>query len=331
MSFGNLLVVGGTGFIGRHLVKLACEYNYNVVVLSSKKHVDQAAAGNIGYNAGNVDYDTGNIDYAVGNIDYIVADIRDYSSLKKVLSGREINYVVNLGGYIDHTKFMSGGYAVIDAHFNGVLNLVRCLDWSKIKGFVQIGSSDEYGNLPAPQSENQRERPISSYSLAKLASNHFLQMLHREEGFPVVLLRLFLVYGPGQNIQRFIPQVIQGCLNRETFPVSFGEQLRDFCYVKDIVQGIFSAMKCPVAMGKVINLASGNPVRIRDIIELIHDKIGTGCPMYGKLKYRKGENMALYADISRAEKFFNWHPCVELTQGIEETIGFYRRLCSNDR
>jgi nucleoside-diphosphate-sugar epimerase len=306
MDRKNLLVVGGTGFIGRHLVKKAAECNYNVIVLSSKKHIEKLHS-------------------QTQNIDYITADIRDFKQLKKALSlsHREIHYVVNLGGYIDHVNFMSGGYSVINTHFNGVLNLVRCLDWSKIKGFVQIGSSDEYGNLKAPQSENKRERPISSYSLGKVAANQFLQMLNREEDFPIVILRLFLVYGPGQNKKRFIPQIIQGCLKEESFPVSLGEQLRDFCYIDDVAQGILSAMKCSDAYGEIINIASGDPVKIREMIELIRNRIGKGSPQFGKVKYRKGENMALYADISKARKILSWRPATELSKGIDKTISYY--------
>jgi nucleoside-diphosphate-sugar epimerase len=305
MDCKNLLVVGGTGFIGQHLVKQAIECNYNVIVLSSKKHIEKLHSQ---------------------NIDYIIADIRDFKQLKKALSHREIHYVVNLGGYIDHVNFMSGGYSVIDTHFNGVLNLVRCLDWSKIKGFVQIGSSDEYGNLKAPQSENQRERPISSYSLGKVAANQFLQMLNREEDFPIVILRLFLVYGPGQDEKRFIPQIIQGCLKEESFPVSLGEQLRDFCYIEDVVQGILSSMKCSDAYGEIINIASGDPVKIREIIELIRNRIGMGSPQFGRVKYRKGENMALYADISKAENILSWQPATKLNKGIDKTISYYQEL-----
>jgi nucleoside-diphosphate-sugar epimerase len=260
------------------------------------------------------------------NIDYITADIRYFKQLKSVLSNKEINYVVNLGGYIDHVNFMSGGYSVIDTHFNGVLNLVRCLDWNKIKGFVQIGSSDEYGDLKAPQSENKRERPISSYSLGKVAANQFLQMLNREEDFPIVILRLFLVYGPGQDEKRFIPQIIQGCLKEESFPVSLGEQLRDFCYIEDVVQGILSAMKCSDAYGEIINIASGNPVKIRKVIELIRNRIEKGSPQFGKVKYRKGENMALYADISKAKKILSWRPAIKLSKGIDKTISYYQEV-----
>ena len=81
---------------------------------------------------------------------------------------------------------------------------------------------------PPPQCEELREQPISPYSLAKVASTHFLQMLQRTEGFPAVVLRLFLTYGPHQDNRRFLPQIIQACLRDDEFAVSDGHQLRDF-------------------------------------------------------------------------------------------------------
>ena len=98
----------------------------------------------------------------------------------------------------------------------------------------------EYGNNEAPQIENQREDPISSYSCAKVAATYFLQMLHKTENFPVVILRPFLIYGPQQNDKRFIPQVIKGCLEKKEFPTSKGLQIRDFCFIGDFVGSIFS-------------------------------------------------------------------------------------------
>ncbi|MCP3874208.1 MAG: NAD-dependent epimerase/dehydratase family protein [Desulfobacteraceae bacterium] len=304
MSSNNLLIVGGTGFIGQHLVRKACQTGYNVFVLSSREHKEM---------------------FSSKNLTYLIADIRDYTLLKNVLSDKKINYVINLGGYIDHVDFLSGGYSVIDTHLNGVINLSRCLNWSDLKGFVQIGSSDEYGNLPAPQFENECERPISCYSFAKAAANHFLQMLYREKKIPVTMLRLFLVYGPGQNNQRFIPQIIQGCLKGEKFPASLGGQLRDFCYVEDIADGILKSLKCPGAFGQVINLASGIPLRIKDLIELIRTDIGKGDPQYGVIPYRDGENMKLYADISKAKQLLSWEPATPLSDGIQKTIKYYKR------
>ena len=128
-------------------------------------------------------------------------------------------------------------------------------------------------------------------------------------------MRLFLTYGPGQDNKRFFPQIIQGCLSGDPFPTSAGEQLRDFCYVDDIAQGILTALTNEQVNGEIINLASGNPVAIRDAIELIQTTLGKGTPEFGKVPYRAGENMALYADVSKAKKILGWEPTSKPRRG----------------
>jgi len=299
---GRLLIVGGTGFIGRHLAVKAVQ-DYKVTVLSLTPPADKLM---------------------VKGVDYLQADITNLAKLKISLSNISIDYVVNLSGYIEHTGILKGGDKVIDIHFNGVQNLIQAINWKTLKRFVQIGSSDEYGDLSAPQHENMRESPISPYSLAKLASTHFLQMLFRTDGFPSVILRPFLVYGPGQNNMRFLPQIIKGCLLDEDIPVSAGEQLRDLCYIDDVTQGILMTLANNIVNGEVINIASGKPVVIRNIIEKVKNIIGKGNPKFGVIPYRTGENMELYADISKAKKILGWTPGVSIDEGIEKTINAYR-------
>ena len=142
--------------------------------------------------------------------------------------------------------------------------------------------------------------PISPYSIAKTSATHFLQMLYRTERFPVVILRLFLVYGPGQDSSRFLPQIIKGCLSGKEFETSSGEQLRDFCYIDDITDGILKSMKSDNLNGEIINLASGDPIS-RTVIEKVKTYIEKGDPKFGKIAYRAGENMSLMLIIkSRA-------------------------------
>lgn len=303
MADNRILIVGGTGFVGRNLARKALNLRYNVSVVSLHEPEQE------------------NIEQGVS---YYPVNIGDYDSLKETLKHISPDYVVNLGGYVDHSNFFSGGDDVINTHLKGVMNLARALNWEQVKGFVQVGSSDEYGGNPAPQSEEIKECPFSSYSFAKTAASYFLQMLHRENNLPVSMVRLFLVYGPGQNRQRFIPQIIQGCLKGDTFPTSLGEQKRDFCYIDDVADGIISILGNPRTFGQVINLASGNPTSIKDLIEFIRTCVGSGTPEYGKLAYREGENMALYADISKAEQLISWHPAVSLEPGILKTIEFYK-------
>ena len=166
---------------------------------------------------------------------------------------------MNLGGYINHTLFKGRRTTTIEEHFTAIQNFITVLSREKLRRFVQVGSSDEYGNAPAPQHEHLREAPISPYSLGKVATTHFMQMLHQTEAFPAVILRLFLTYGPGQNEERFLPQIIKGCLNDRSFPTSAGEQLRDFCYIEDVVYAIFLVLENDSVNGEIFNIASGQP------------------------------------------------------------------------
>lgn len=298
----NLLIIGGTGFIGKHLTSAAVKSGFQTIVLSlHEPHGENKVKG----------------------AEYVQADITNFNDLSKRLLNIDVKFVINLSGYIDHCPFSKGGDTIIDSHFSGVKNIVKVLDWGKLKRFIQIGSSDEYGNLKAPQNETMRESPISPYSFGKVASTQFLQMLYRTEGFPAVILRLFLVYGPSQDHKRFLPQVIRGCTSGKIFPTSLGEQLRDFCYVDDVARGILMALMQNDINGEVINIASGIPVTIRKVIETVRVLIGQGEPLFGKIPYRPKENMELYADISKANNVLNWKPEITLEDGILRTIDSY--------
>jgi nucleoside-diphosphate-sugar epimerase len=300
----SILIAGGTGFIGKNLLYIARNLGWKCTVLSLRNPKKYEK-----------------------NVDYIQVDLTDVILTKSLLADRTFDYVVNLSGYIDHSSYFDKGKAVIDAHFNGLQNLVNSLDRSNLKCFVQVGSSDEYGNVPAPQSEHMRESPISPYSFSKVSATHLLQMLYKTENFPSVILRLFLVYGEGQNGQRFLPQIIYGCINDLNFPVSDGMQLRDFCHVEDISYGIIAALTSDKGKGEVINLASGAPVTVREVITKVQSIIGLGKPIFGKIPYRTGENMNLYADVSKACRTLQWANDINLDKGLERTIHYYQNIC----
>lgn len=301
MTTNRMLVVGGSGFIGHALCQAARDRGYTVTSLSMHAPAN-----------------------ALDGVEYLAGNLADREGLKALLGGRSFDYLVNCGGYIDHRSYFSGGRELIGAHFDGVQNLLDAVNATSLKRFVQIGSGDEYGNVAAPQAETIREAPISPYSLGKAAATHFLQMLWRMDKFPAVTLRIFLAYGPGQGDKRFLPQIIRGCLRNDRFPVSVGGQMRDFCYVDDVVEGILRALDAPDVCGQVINLASGIPVSIRAMIEHVCALVGQGLPDFGKIPYRPGENMALWADTALARELLSWQPQVSLEQGLAKTIEYYR-------
>ena len=302
INSSHLLVVGGSGFIGHHMVNEGICRGWNVTSLDLNEPLPARR---------------------VSEARYIISDLTQPESLAW-LANEKYDYVVNLGGYIDHRLFSKGGRSLIRTHFDGLLNLLEGLDRTCLKRFVQIGSSDEYGDAPAPQSEDMRERPISPYSLGKAAATHFLQMLYRTEGFPAVTLRLFLTYGPGQDQKRFLPQIINGCLKNKEFPTSNGEQMRDFCYVEDTVRAICMVLESDIANGQIFNVGSGSPLTIKEIILKICNSTKKGRPLFGKIAYRPAENMELYADITKIQKLIGWKPVINFDMGLGLTVDWLR-------
>ena len=296
---GTLLILGGTGFIGKYFAKKAVERGYDVSIISLH-----------GPNSTN----------AIEGAKYYQVDISNYKEIEKKLPINKYEYVVNLAGYGDHSAYLDGGKKTIDSHCSGVINLINFLDWGILKNFIQIGSSHEYGECPAPQNEMMREQPCSPYSFGKVSINHFLQMLGRTEKFPSVILRLFQVYGPGQGGNKFIPIIINGCLNNEKFDTTHGYQLRDFCHIDDIAKGIFCALLSRNLFGEIINLASGKPVEIKYVINLIKNLAAGGRPQFGQVPYRSFENLALYADVTKSKKILLWTPIINLEDGIKDLI-----------
>ena len=299
----RVLVVGGTGFIGFHLLQALVKLGWSVTCLSLTPPKDE---------------------FQQQKVKYIYCDISVRENLCGVLKPN-FDYIVNLGGYIDHKHFSVGGRAVIDTHFIGLINLVEISQSEKLKRFIQIGSSDEYGNVKSPQREEAREEPISPYSAAKVSATHFLQMLYRTEKFPATILRLFLTFGPGQKLNRLLPQLIKGCLQNKEIPMSLGKQIRDFCYVEDVVKAIIKALQNDKINGHIINIASGNPISVENITKLVVSRVGGGKPKFGELSYRPGENMSLYASTEKAQDILNWRPQVSLEQGIDKTIDWVKK------
>lgn len=302
----KILIIGGTGFIGRHLAERCRMDTPNITSLSFNDKL--------------------NSDIFDGKVELIHADMSSKSQMGAMLRGKHFDYVFNLGGYIDHADYFNGGRRIIETHFIGLMNLIDCLDVNKLKGFVQVGSSDEYGNSPAPQKETMRAQHISPYSLAKAAASYFIEMFFNTERFPGVVIRLFLVYGPGQNSRRFLPQLINACLKDEEFKISEGKQVRDFCFVDDVVEAMVKAALSPKAKGHIINVASGIPVTIKEVAEKVIKLAGGGRPLWGLYPYRKGENMQLYGDISLAKSLIGWEPNVTFDDGLKKTIDYYRNL-----
>lgn len=294
----SLLVLGGTGFIGKHVTIRALKEGYKTFVLCRKYPLN---------------------DKKIEGIKYLEIDLTKAKDIEKIRNYC-FNFVINLSGDINHSDLSNGGNDVIKVHLHGLIELISNLSKDSLESFLQIGSSDEYGNINAPQCENHLEKPFSPYSYAKFAASHFIKFLYRAENFPGKVLRPFLIYGPGQEQDRLIPYVIKNALNDYSFKVSSGEQLRDFLYINDAVDVIFKALTNHDINGEIINIGSGEPVRVKDAVQKIIKIIGSGKPLYGSQSIRQGTAVNLYPNIEKSRNLLKWEPKFSLDDGLKEYI-----------
>jgi len=185
----------------------------------------------------------------------------------------------------------------------------------------------EYGNSNSPQKENIKcnlKTIKSIYGRAKLLSSIYMINLFKKKNFPSTVLRLYQVYGPKQDVNRFLPITIMGCIKNKKFPCSIGDQLRDFTYVDDAVDAMVKSLTNKSAKGQIINIGSGKPRRIKSVIEKVKKISKGGYPQYGMFKQRKFEIPKLYPNIEKAKKKIHWKSKISFEKGIRKTINSYR-------
>jgi dTDP-glucose 4,6-dehydratase len=293
----KILIIGGTGFIGYHLAKKSLKKGWLVTSISSNQPKQKRY---------------------LPKVKYIFCDIAEKKKLEKNIKN-SFNYVVNLGGYVDH----SNKEKTFKSHYLGCKNLSEVFLKRKIEAFIQMGSSGEYGRSRSPQNENSKCRPQSIYGQAKLLSSKYLINLYKKKNFPVTILRLYQAYGPKQDFNRLIPIVIKACIQDKHFPCSNGKQFRDFIHVDDVIDAIFNSIKSKNARGQIINIGTGRPKKIKSIIEYIKKILKGGKPQFGKIKLRKDEILKIYPNINKAKNNINWKPKIKFDQGLKSTIKFY--------
>ncbi len=298
MKKNKILITGGTGFIGYHLAKKCLDLNWTVESISTKPPLKKRK---------------------LNNVKYIILDISKKTAFKNL--SKNYDYVVNFAGYVDH----SDKQKTMKSHFNGCKNLAMFFLNKKVKKFIQIGSSIEYGKLRSPQKENKKnlQKSYSIYGKAKLLSTKFLLNLNKKFNFPVTILRLYLVYGPHQDTNRLIPITITNALNNKKFNCSKGNQLRDFIYIDDLINVILKVLKNKKLDGEIINIGSGKPISVKKLILKICKLSGGGYPQFGKIPLRKDEIIKLYPNLSKMKKKVGWFAKVDLEKGLKKTIRYF--------
>jgi len=298
----RVLVTGGAGFIGSHLVKALVKAGHQVRVL------DNLSTGSIE-----------NLADVLDAIEFVRGDVRDYGVVESAVRG--VDAVVHLAALIDVAESVEKPDLYFDVNVRGTYNVVKAS--KNVSTFVFASSSAVYGDpIRVPIPEDHPLMPKSPYAASKISGEAFVQAFANQYGFRPVILRLFNVYGPKQSrayagvIIEFIRRVSRG-----EPPVIFGngEQTRDFVHVSDVVEAVMLSLRNEGARG-VFNIGSGEGVTINRLAHLILELMSREDlrPIYAPP--RLGDIRHSIADITRARKELGFEPKIGLEVGIKELI-----------
>jgi len=313
----KILVTGGAGFIGSHVVERLLERGDSVVCIDDFN----------GYL-----YDSklkeNNIKNCLNNPNFKVykKDIKDLVSVSSIIKNEEIEKIIHLAAHAGVRKSIEDVYSYIHNNILGTLNLLEAAKTSNIKNFVFASSSSIYGNTGGPscKEEDVLGSPISHYAITKLTGEKLCYNFHHLFGLNVICLRLFTTYGP-RGRPNMAPYIFtKAALKGERVEI-YGNfySKRDYTYIDDTVDGIIKALDSEFGF-EIINLGRGKPISLMDLIKIIEEKTGKEL-FIKKVPGQPGDVDVTNADTFKAKKLLNYKPDVDLEEGIEKFVEWFKK------
>ncbi|MFH1967330.1 MAG: NAD-dependent epimerase/dehydratase family protein [Patescibacteria group bacterium] len=299
----KIIVTGGSGFLGRHLLRALTQAGHQI------KNIDLVI----------------NPEFAT-----IQADVRNRDLMTDLI--KDADAVFHLASLIEAGESVQEPQKYLETNVMGTLNVLEAMTKNKIRNFIFSSSAAIYGEpLRVPIKEDDRTLPISPYGVTKLAMEGLLSTYVALHGLTGVALRYFNLYGPGEHhqpethaIPRFINQVIHGQ------PVTVwgdGKHLRDYVYIGDVVQAHLLALELTTTQPRqyhYCNLSTGQPNSVLEIIKELELLLGKTA----QIKHfddRPGDPRVLSADASKAKQLLGWQAQTSLQEGLKKTVEYFGR------
>ncbi len=306
----RVLVTGGAGFIGSHLVDRLVLQGHEVRVLDNFSSGQRA-----------------NLDRVLGEVEVVEGDAQSYERASRSVRGCET--VFHLAALPSVPRSVQDPLTSHHANVTATLNMLLAARDAGVRRVLYSSSSSVYGaNMEMPKREAMTPLPISPYAVSKLAGEGYCRVFGEVYGLEAVAIRLFNVFGPRQdprsNYAAVIPRFITSLLAGRP-PVLFGdgEQSRDFTFVQNVVDAALLAIEADDVGGGVYNVACGESCSLNDLVDQLRRLIGADIESVHE-PGRPGDIRHSLADISRAQHAFAYTPSVGLGEGLQITVDYLR-------
>jgi UDP-N-acetylglucosamine/UDP-N-acetyl-alpha-D-glucosaminouronate 4-epimerase len=313
----SVLVTGGGGFIGSHLVEALLQRGALVRAL------DNLTTGHRANLAGALAHPQ-----ARKTFTFIEGDVTDRKTIQEAIKG--VEYVLHQAALPSVQRSVEDPITSNQVNVEGTLNVLVAAQEAGVRRVVYASSSSVYGDSPQlPKIESMPTNPLSPYAVSKLAAEAYCRAFTRVYGLETVSLRYFNVFGPRQDPNSLyaavLPRFIEALLSKES-PVIYGDgaQSRDFTYIENVVQANLLALEAAGAGGEAFNIACGEKVTLKAVLECLAEFSNQViAPEYQAS--RAGDIKHSLADISKAERMLGYRPVIPFREGLKRTLEFFRQ------
>lgn len=314
----KILVTGGAGFIGSHLVDFLLAENLWQVVAAdnfNNFYAPEIKRANITAHAQNP------------NFKLYETDICDAKNLEKIFAENGFDAIVHLAAWAGVRPSLLNPKLYAEVNINGTLNLLELAQKYNVKQFVFGSSSSVYGiNCNIPFTENDKvSQPISPYAATKAAGELLCHTYSHLYDIRTVCLRFFTVYGARQRPDLAIHKFAK--LISEEKPIQMfgdGHTRRDYTFVDDIIQGVRAAIDYDKSKHEIFNLGESETIELKDLIVLLEKSLGKKAIIERK-EMQPGDVPITFADISKAKELLGYNPTTKIEQGIPKFVEWFRQ------
>ena len=309
MLVKKVLVTGASGFVGSHIVMRLLEAGFQVFSFTRKSQTKTE----------------------IPKVINVSVDYLDEPLLAYKLAEINPDCIIHLSSSRDRSSFadcqLHKFYDDVAADFNLIMASSKLSD---ITSFLYFGTADIYSDSGVLDAKSS-VLPKNPYGLRKSMSISLLHSLARSQGFPAVCLVPSIIYGPGQKTDMFLPALIDSLLQNKRFSMSDGSQMRDYIYIKDLVDVVFKYINEPnlLCSGHTILLGSGEAISIKELALMIELLIGVDKDNLldiGSIEQRSSQSQGYSYDMSESFELLDWKPKFSLHDGLAETIDFAKKV-----
>ena len=316
----HVLVTGGAGFIGSHLVEKLRTHN-RVRVLDVMRRDALRPAGL----------------HEHKNVELVVGDVLDQEAVRRAV--KDTDLVIHLASIAGVDTVMRMPTQTMRVSLLGTANLLEAAhEAGGCRRFIDFSTSEVFGRYAYQVSELDATTVGAvgearwTYAVSKLATEHLAMTYHRQYQFPAVTVRPFNIYGPRQIGEGAVHHFIVRALRGEPLMIhNDGSQIRAWCYIDDIIAATMLALVTPEASGQAFNI--GNPrstVTVYNLAQLIRRLCGSSSPIEF-VRWDHADVELRVPSVTKARELLHWEPRFDLEEGLSETIAWYRRKMENER